>query len=52
MGLVIAGDGVATRAGLVGVSDEVVVVVVVNVVMVVVQFGSVLALLLIETGGL
>lgn len=50
-GLVWAGDGVTTWAGLVGASDEVVVVAVV-VVTVVVQFESVLALLLMETGGL
>lgn len=48
-GLVRAGDGVTTSAGLVGESDEVVVVMVVTVV---VQFGSVLALLLMEAGGL
>lgn len=51
-GLVRTGDSVTTSVGLVGVGDEVVVVVVVMVVTVVVQFGSVLALLVMETGGL
>lgn len=48
-----AGGGVASCSGSAGESEvAVVVVVVVTVVTVVVQFGSVLALLFIETGGL
>lgn len=51
VGVVGAGDGETTWAWLVGASEEVLVVVVI-VVTVVVQFGSVLALLVMETGGL
>lgn len=49
-GLVRAGDGVTTSADSVGESNEVVVEV--TVVTEVVQFGSVLSLLLMEAGGL